>query len=158
MERFLPLPLVELLKLVLQKWIVDEPENPISHKWLGYVTGDISSYERVLEIDPKDEICITRIAQAQLNDIDYQTHHLSESLFIGEYSDAKASLDKAKSLVNTLSSKDIKAKMQSELEYHNRLLGSWCEYSKLKINGEFPNWCASKGEKFNFWSIVYYDR
>jgi tetratricopeptide (TPR) repeat protein len=157
-HQLLPHPLVEFLKVVLQHWVADEPENPIPYKWLGFVAGDISYYERALEFDPKDEICITRVAQAHLNDVDYQTHHLSESLFIGKYGDAIASFGQAQSLVDSLSSKDTKAKMQSELDYYNRLLSSWCEFSKLEINETFPNWCASKGEEFNFWSIVYYDR
>jgi tetratricopeptide (TPR) repeat protein len=157
-HQLLALPLVELLKTTLLAWVADEPENPTPHKWLGYVAGDISSYERALELDPNDEVCITRIAQAHLNNVDYQTHHLSESHFIGEYSDAQASLEKAQSLINTLSSQDIIDKMQSELDYYNRLLSSWYEFSSLEINDPYPDWCATKGEKFNFWSIVYYDQ
>ena len=151
-------PLVELLKVVLEHWVEDDPENPTPHKWLGYMAGEISSFERALELDPKDEICIIRIAQAHLNDVDYQTHHLSESIFIGEYSDAKISLEKASYLIKTLSSKGIKAEMQSEIEYYDRLLDCWSDFSNLEIKEPFPNWCASKGEKFNFWSIVYYDQ
>jgi hypothetical protein len=75
-------PLVEYLKQVLEHWVSTEQDNPVPYKWLGYIAGNISFYEIALRLDPKDEICINRIAQAHLNDVDYQTHHLSESLFI----------------------------------------------------------------------------
>ncbi len=151
-------PLVEFLKEVLELWALDEPRNPTPLRWLGYIGGDISYYERALQLDPADEICITRIAQAHMNDVDFQTHHLSESLFLGDFNDAKNSLQSANYLIKRLSTEGIRSKMQNELEYYNCLLGFWEEYSKLGINEPFPDWCASKGEKFNFWSIVYYDR
>ncbi len=151
-------PLEQFLKKVLEQWALDEPHNPIPHKWLGYIGGDISSYERALELDPTDEICISRIAQAHLNDVDFQTHHLSESLFLGDVNDARSSLQSAQSLIDKLCTDDLSSKMHDELEYFNKLMCCWEEYSKLGINEPFPNWCASKGEKFNFWSIVYYDQ
>ena len=151
-------PLVEFLKEVLELWTSDDRDNPTPHKWLAYIGGDISYYERALELDPTDEICISRIAQAHLNDLEFQTHHLSESLFLGDLREAKNSLLAAQSLIDTLSTEDVKSKMQKELEYFYNLLDCWEEYSKLGIDESFPNWCASKGEKFNFWSIVYYDK
>ena len=157
-HQLLPHPLVEFLKDVLKLWTKDDPGNPIPHKWHGYIAGNLSSYEQALELDPTDEVCITRIAQAHLNDVDYQTHHLSESLFLGKYSDAKASLKKAQVLIKTLYSEKIMLKMQSEVEFYEKLLRCWNEYSILDIKDSFPNWCASKGEEFNFWSIVYYDK
>ncbi|GLT19210.1 hypothetical protein GCM10007938_29920 [Vibrio zhanjiangensis] len=149
-------PLVEFLKSVLEQWTLDEPSNPIPHKWLGYIGGDLSSYERALEIDPTDEICISRIAQAHLNDVDYQTHHLSESLFLGDIRDATNSLQLVASLIDRLTTKHVRLKMRGELEYYNNLLSCWMEYSELGIDEPFADWCVSKGEKFNFWSIAYY--
>jgi hypothetical protein len=151
-------PLVEYLKGVLEHWVSDEPDNPVPHKWLGYIAGDISFYEKAHQLDPKDEICINRIAQAHLNDVDYQTHHLSESVFLGDFNDAKKSLQAAQSLIDRLTTEAIKSDMQNELDYFIRLLGCWEEYSCLGVEETFPNWCASKGKKFNLWSIVYYDQ
>lgn len=150
-------PVVEFLKEALEHWAADEPNNPTPYKWLGYVAGDISAYERALALDPEDEICVSRIALSHLSDIDYQTHHLSESLFLGDLNDATSALEKAKYLIATLSSQDSKLEMQKELEYFNDLLACWEEYSSLKIEVSFPHWCTSKGKKFNFWSVMYYD-
>ena len=149
-------PLVEFLKEVLQCWAADEPNNPTPHKWFGYVARDTSAYERALLLNPKDDICISQIVCADFGSIDYQTHHLSESILLGCINDAKYSLEKAGRLIETLSAQDLKNTMQSELEYYAKLLNCWEEYSSLGTSEPFPDWCASKGNKFNFWSVVYY--
>ncbi len=151
-------PLTVYLKEVLTLWASDEPNNPTPHKWLGYITADISSYEKSLQLSPNDEICIYQITQEYFRQVDYQTHHLSESLFIGNISHAKHTLHLALSLIETLHTETIKSQMQDTLEYFNNLLNCWEEYSQLNIEQPFPQWCASKGEKFNFWSVIYYDQ
>lgn len=149
-------PLVEFLKEVLQCWAADEPNNPTPHKWFGYVAGDTSAYERALSLNPKDDICISQVVRANFENIDYQTHHLSESILLGCINDAKYSLEKAGRLITKLSAQDLKNTMQGELEYYAKLLSCWEEYSSLGTNEPFPDWCASKGNEFNFWSVVYY--
>lgn len=156
-HQLLSYPLVEFLKVVLENWVADELDNPIPHRWLGYMSGNISHYERALELNPKDDICIKRIASAHLNDVAYQTHHLSESLFLGKFADAESSLEKAGKLIATFNDQELKAEMQNELGYYKKLLACWNEYSNLEMEQPFPDWCASKGENFNFWSIVYYE-
>ncbi len=151
-------PLTIYIKEVLTLWIVDEANNPSPHKWLGYLDGDTALYEKVLQLDPSDEFCIYHIAQAHLNNIDYQTHHLSESLFIGDISQAKHSLQLVTNLITRLTTATLQSKIQNDLAYFNKLLNCWAEYSKLNIDDDFPKWCAAKGEEFNFWSVVYYDK
>lgn len=150
-------PLAVLLKHILTQWASSEPNNAIPHKWLGYISGDIELFEKALLLDPKDEDCIKRILSAHLNDVDYQTHHLSESLFIGDLRDAEHSLSEALSLIHRLTTQELKEHMQEEFAYYERIVNSWKKYSSLKIVDSFPKWCESKGEKFNFWSIVYYN-
>lgn len=150
-------PLIKFLREVLTHWACDEPQNPVPLKWLGYIAGDISFYEKALHLDPQDEICVTHIAQAHLNDVDYQTHHLSESLFIGSLQDACSSLNKAQTLVETLNSQALKAELQKEIEYYKKLLNCRGDYSNRETKEPFPH-CKAKGETFNFWSIAYYDQ
>lgn len=151
-------PLVEYIKSVLDHWTHDEPKNATPLRWLGYMGADVSYYEAALKIDSTDEICLSRVAQAYLNDIDYQTHHLSESLFLGNLDDAIKYLDAAESLINKIKTEKTKSSMLEDLAYYSNLLSCWEEYSSQNMELSFPNWCASKGEEFNFWSIVYYDQ
>jgi len=151
-------PLLVYLKGVLEQWHSDDPINPTPLKWLGYIDRDMSCYEKALKLAPNDEVCISRIAQSHLDDVDFQAHHLSESQFLGSFDKAKDSLGAARSLIERLSTEHVQTEMQREVEYYNRLLACWEEYSNLTTTEPFPDWCASKGEKFNFWSIVYYDK
>ena len=55
-HQLLPYPLVEYLKSTLVSWAADEEQNSTPHRWLGYIAGEVLSYERGLDIDPGDEI------------------------------------------------------------------------------------------------------
>ena len=152
-------PLQIFLKEVLSAWASEDINNATPHRWLGYISGDLESYQRALDINPQDDICITKLAQAHLNDVDFQTHHLSESQLLGELCDARDSIGKAEVLIDTLSTDQVKRSMNGKLNYYKRLLNSWEEYCNVKESKEsFPEWCALKGEKYNFSSITYYDR
>jgi hypothetical protein len=157
-HQLLNYPLVTYLTGVLTQWTADEPENPTPYKWLGYLTRDISWYEKALQLDPNDDICISRIALAHINDLDHQTHHLSESLFLGTLDDAKKSLASARQLTARLTIDTARATLNEELEYYVNLLRCWEEYEALPEKPPFPDWCASNGHAFNFWSIVYYEK
>jgi len=157
-HQLLAFPLVKYLKEVLNQWTIDDPANLIPYKWLGYISGDISCYKKALKLDPKDDICISRIAQSYINEIDYQTHHLSESKLLGDFKNAKLILSKSKSLIDRLSSDEMKSTILLEYEYYQKLLESWDKYSKIETKQSFPDWCASRGKEYNFWSIIYYEK
>ncbi len=150
-------PLKVFLKDVLEKWTEEDITDAVPYRWLGYISGDLSQYKKALEIDPTDEICITRLAQSLLDDVDYQTHHLSESKLLGEFSDAMKAVSDAETLINLLKNNSIKSSITEELNYYKELLASWQEYDKSEKNDSFPAWCTQKGEKYNFPSIVYYN-
>jgi hypothetical protein len=151
-------PLREYIHSVLVGWVSDEPLDPTPHKWLGHMARDVSSYERALALDPEDEVCLGQVAEACLRHIDYQTHHLSESLFIGELSDAKSSLHKAQILVTKLEEGELRQNLQHDLDYYSTLLRCWEEYSTSNAPEGFPEWCVSRGYRFDLGTIVYYNQ
>lgn len=157
-HQLLTYPLVKYLIGVLDLWASDEPECSLPHKWLGYLTRDISYYERALQLDPNDDICLSQIVQANLSDLDYQTHHLSESLFLGDPSDAKNSVATTKALIARLNIDSVRASLGEELAYYVNLVGRWEEYKSSTQDSSFPDWCTSHGHKFKFCSIVYYGK
>jgi len=67
-------------------------------------------------------------------------------------------LSSAQLLINQLQTEDIKSKLQKSLDYYQCLLNCWEEYSSLGVVDPFPDWCAAKGEQFDFWSVIYYQR
>ena len=157
-HQLLPYPLVQCLKHILERWVSEDENNPLPYKWLGYVAADYAYFEKVLQLDPNDEMCLFKLATAHLNDVDYQTHHLSESLFIGTLADAKTSLEQAQVLINRIKTTALKTHLESEWAYYEKLLSCWELYSKTEQKEPFPDWCAARGEAFNFWSIVYQQR
>jgi len=157
-HQLLTYPLVTYLTGVLKQWTSDEPHNPAPYKWLGYLVRDISYYEKALQLDPNDDICISQVAQAYISDLDYQTHHLSESLFLGDLDDAKKSLALAQAFVTRLTIEAARVTLNDELVYLANLLRCWEEYLALFEKTSFPDWCATNGHKFNFCSIVYYEK
>ena len=72
--------------------------------------------------------------------------------------DAKSALNAASSLVDRLAEGVFKSKMQEGILYYERLLSCWQTYSNRDFSDTFPNWCAAKGENFDFRVIVYYDK
>ena len=157
-HQLLAYPLIVLLKGVLSQWTLDEPNNPIPHKWLGYIGEDIASYERALALEPNDEICLTQVALAHLSSVDFQTHHLSESVLLGDIVRAKDSLASAHTLIERLQTQESKSRLQNRHDYYQSMINCWEEYSTHTVAESFPDWCAAKGEQFDFWSIIYYRR
>ncbi|MGL5486535.1 MAG: hypothetical protein ACRDC6_09625 [Shewanella sp.] len=157
-HQLLAYPVIAFLKELLAQWVVEEPNHSIPHRWLGYINEDITSYERALELDPTDEISLTQVVISYLKSVDFQTHHLSESILLGDMIRAKNLLSSAQLLNNRLQTEDIKLTLQKSLDYYQCLLNCWEEYSSLGVVEPFPDWCAAKGEQFDFWSVIYYQR
>ncbi|MGL5665497.1 MAG: hypothetical protein ACRDD9_05155, partial [Shewanella sp.] len=87
---------------------------------------------------------------------DFQTHHLSESVLLGDISRAKDSLASAQALIARLQTIESKSRLQNRYDYYLSMINCWEEYSTLVGVEPFPDWCAAKGEQFDFWSIIYY--
>ncbi|MBA6250989.1 hypothetical protein [Colwellia sp. MB3u-55] len=157
-HQLLSFPLVKYLKEVLQDWSEEDSDNYLPFKWLGYIDGDISWYERALKLKPDDQVCIYRIATRHIQNIDFQTHHLDESHLIGEDKEAISTLIKIKELSDILVDSKMKAAVIEEYSYYKKLLECWLEYSSSNSEFSFPEWAESKGEEFSFSIKVYYNK
>ena len=160
-HRLLPHPLRMSLKAILQQWTDAEPDNPIPWKWLGYLVMDLEASRRAHELDPGDEISLGALFGEQLNQVDFQTHHLCESCFLGEESEAEQALDRAESLLAYLENEDKRAACRREVDYFRDLLAAWRDYTSTEREETFPRWCekqegGKQGKSFRFWSIHYY--
>ena len=150
-------PLHQFVFKTLQEWCETEPNNALAHRWFAVMGGGLEHFEKALKIDRKDEISISRLAQAHINDVDYQTHHLSESLLIGTEEELEASINEATIYVSMLYTDKLKDALVKEISYYSDLFHAWKEYNTEKTGESFPEWSKSKGKEFNFWSIVYYE-
>ncbi len=151
-------PLMQFLLGVFKNWVEEVNEDATPYRWLGYISNDLVYYEKALEINSTDDISIIMLAKASLNYIDYQTHHLSETRFIGKLDDARYSLEKADKLINRLSQGEVKVRLLEEYHYYLNLVNRWTEYNQEQSTLSFPEWCKAKGVHFNFLSIIYYNK
>lgn len=142
-HQLLPYPLQQYLIEIFKKWSEDEKENVIPHRWLGWMTGDVGSFEKALDIDPTDEISIMRLAQISLNNLDFMTHHLSQSILLGEVGEARHLIERASKFIDRLRADELRTKMLENLEYYRLIINAWEEYSLIKPIETFPDWMES---------------
>jgi hypothetical protein len=153
-------PLKVFITDVLKGWCLTE-STELPFTWLGYMTGNQNYYIKALEQNSKDQVALTRLAYSALDDVDYQTHHLCETLFLGHEKDATASLRQANTYIENLEESDIKNRLEAELKEYEELITAWVEFSsnehRMKKES-FPKWSFQNGNNFNFGSIYYYDK
>lgn len=156
-HQLIPNQLHQFLISIFKNWEEEDSNNVIPQRWLGYLTRDIAYYEKALAVDPCDEISIIALIHDSLNSIDFQTHHLSESRFIGNINDSKFSLERTAELIEKLESGELRNKLYEEYQYFTRLINMWEKYKQELHTISFPEWCASAGESFNLWNTIYYN-
>lgn len=156
-HQLIPQPLHDCIVSILKRSISKKAKDATILRWLGYMNHNIEYYKMALEIDPSDEISIYKLAQQYINDVDYQTHHLSESRFLGDEKDAWVSLQESETLIRELKNKKLKEHLENDYSYYKNLLVNWEKYKMAPKKLSFPEWCKKNGLNFSFGSIVYYE-
>lgn len=157
-HQLIPRPLHQFLIMIFKNWVEEEETNDSPHRWLGYLCRNLANYEKALEINPTDEVSLTELISAYLSSVDYQTHHLSESLFIGEIEKAKDSLRKVFKLIKSLREGPRKDNIAETCQYYDSLIEAWEAYNREQTRLSFPAWCESKGKVFGLWNVTYYQK
>lgn len=149
-------PLKQYLIQVLQQQKVLNPKDAIIFQWLGYLTHDISMYETGFELDTTNQICLKAILSYDFDRVDWQTHHLYQSFFIGSVEDAYERLAHAENLILNLASSEDKKFFTQIHQYYLDLLQAWEHYQALDTSIGFPDWCAQNQRQFEYDQAVYY--
>jgi hypothetical protein len=129
------------LNSIFAPWSNEENPQASTFRWLGYINGDYSNFEKAFEIDPTDQISISKLAQSHLDDVEYQTHHLGESFLLGDIDTAKLSLQNAVTLMAKLKSEIQRSEISHELHYLQNVVNAWEEYNLGQKTDSFPDWC-----------------
>jgi hypothetical protein len=155
-HQLLPHPIKAALLRILETWhqcCSNEVEPLVS---LGLLSNNIEHFEAALKIQPDEQTAIVRLVQFHLSNIDFQTHHLSESRFIGSVEEAHQSLSKAGRLIENVRDEHHRVVLQKELEHHQELISEWSMYCERPQNEPFSEWSRKRGHTFEFPTIVYY--
>lgn len=157
-HQLLSYPLEEYLKATLLGWVENEPDNYVPFKWLGYIEGSKSWYEKALLLKPDDQVCIYRLAMSYIHSIDFQTHHLDESILLGDEHEVLEELKEVEKLHERLVESKMKRLVYDEYNYYQNLVNCWLDYSSSETDISFPDWSNKRNEGFQFPVRVYYDK
>lgn len=147
---------------ILTNWCSQgEPEAP--YTWLGYMSGDDLHFLRSLQFNPNDQVALYRLARSAVDSVDFQLHHVSESIFLGEEKDAINSLAQAKDFFGRMEDSKFKDYLTQEISDSEALLNDWLSYQQQVKSADitsmtFPKWCDLNNKGCAFSQPFYYDK
>jgi hypothetical protein len=126
------------------------------------MTGENECFLQALQFNPNDQIALYRLAISAIDNVDYQLHHVSESLFLGDESNALSQLAEAKSFFNRMEDSKFKDFLTKEIKESESLLSDWMSYKADLDSSDidkltFPRWCTLNDRNYGFSTPVYYD-
>lgn len=153
-------PLSMLQQQVMEQWREEQPDNIIPWRWLAQLRNDFDCYDKVLELDPNDEIANGAMAHRLLNSVDFSCHHLGESVFLGNVAVCRRELDDALSYIAKLTDTKRQQRYLAEVDELAKMLDCWEQYcaDTGADKPDFPDWCQAKGDAFSFWGTIYYTK
>ena len=150
-------PLKKYLVKIMQ-FRASSQGDSLAYQWLGYLCRNIDMYEKGLGLDIANQICRKALLNSDFNELDWQTHHLHESLFIGTIEDALATLEHAYTLSLGLSDQNDKKRFEERYSYYKGIILAWIQYKKSNITVTFSDWCKENNLKFEPYQTAYYER
>ncbi len=155
-HQLLPQLLSEQLQAIVATWSEDETDNAVPYRWRGFFTGDAKYYRRAPDLDMQDQFSILGLANCLLQDVEFQTHSLPDSSFIGDLEEAKDSLDEAQMITSRLFDENMKNSILGSIEHFNYFITLWEEYKNSNTKEPFPQWCKSTGRDCELGSPIYF--
>ncbi len=154
----IPHPLLNGLVLpTLRQWVDDRPEDAAPHRWLGVLEQDPAELDWALQLDPADQVALVRRANAYIDGVDYDCHHLSEGIFLGDPEACMLDLDRAVALAGRITNASVRDGLKSECTYFSSLITDWRTYCRIQPPEPFPDWCASLGRAYTWCKAFYYE-
>jgi hypothetical protein len=140
---------------VLDAWLAEKPENQIALRWLGLLRADTALLAKALALLPTDAPVRRRLVDEFLGIVDFATHHLYESIFLGDLPFIWDALTKAREVLQAAPDASCFPDLKQEIEDFENLLRDWEEYQRTR-QGSFPEWCAAQGRSYPWQRSYYY--
>ncbi|WP_257010377.1 hypothetical protein [Burkholderia ubonensis] len=157
-HQFLAQPLTARFLLpTLQTWMHEEPDANLPIRWLGILKRDNALLAGALAMCPDDTPVRTMLIERALDFVDFATHHLDESRFIGSVDHVLENLDRARRLIADAPDAAAFARLSSEVDHFDQLVADWQAWS-LNPVGSFPEWCAALGRNYRYAVKIYYSQ
>jgi hypothetical protein len=157
-HQFLTQPLITRFLLpTLRSWMEEEPTTGTPVRWLGMLSRDDELLGKALSMCPEDISVRKMLIGSDLSCAEYATHHLDETIFLGNVDQVIAALAHAKELIANAPEAESLAHLTSEVHYFDTLIADWLTYSE-NPTCSFPEWCAKQGRKYSYPIKIYYNR
>lgn len=155
-------PLLVYQRELLQAWSAEAPEDVVVHRCLAILWREPEHYEKLLSLDPDDQMALGWMINANLSSVDFQGHHLYESYFIGSVEHADKLLDEAEAMLARIQDEQQQTRLANSLGYYRRMLRCWQAFSAAAAedvvgSDAFPRWCEQHGEDFEYSKAIYYE-
>jgi hypothetical protein len=145
------------LRPTLQQWRDADPRANPPLRWLGILDHDGDLLREALAMRPEDTPVRKILIDFALGHVEYATHHLGESCFLGSVEEAIDSLRLAGKLIADAPDPAAFAWLAAEMDDYQRLIADWQDWSAHKT-GAFPDWCREQGRDYGFPAIFYYEK
>lgn len=146
----------ELVFPVLDDWHTTSPDAVVPLRWLGLLRQDTDLLRLALSITPNDVPVRRALVNCALSDVDFATHHLDETIFLGEVSAAKANLSQAGIWLDLAFPPEAFNDLRDELAQLHQMVVDWERYLEAPY-GTFPEWCNANGRNYRWPTKFYYD-
>ncbi|MDR2709941.1 MAG: hypothetical protein LBB65_01140 [Burkholderiales bacterium] len=155
-HQFITQPLVTLfLEPTLQIWMQEDANANLPVRWLGILRHDSDLLNQALAMCPTDLPVRISLINFVLGDVDYATHHLDESLFIGCVDEALGDLADARRFIAESPDQAALAYLAAEVEHFDQMIVDWQSWSTHR-EGTFRGWCAKQGRNYHYPIKAYY--
>src|SRR5437764_7410788 len=138
----LPTPLWKrLIGPILDKWIQDEPENPVPLRW----RGRLEDLRRAIEIEPTEQIARELLVSHLLHQVDYSIHELPNGFgYLGNETEDLEKLKEVETLAVALPS-DLRERLFSEVALLREIVEGYISYKHSASRLRFCDWMSSQG-------------
>lgn len=156
-HQFMAVPLLQkLIYPRLEQWLDAVPNAVEPTRWLGLLRRDAALLRQALVLDPADVVVRSRLIDYALDAADHATHHLNESILLGQVAEVREAIALARNLIATAPDPEPFRSYVAEANQFEQMMDDWEAYQVSKT-GTFPEWCQAKGRSYTWCTHVYYN-
>lgn len=144
--RLWPHPLAWFVRDVLRIWLDEQPGSPVPLRLMALILRDPDLLRASLALDGADDRVRAVLAEYILSAVEFATHHIGESTFLGDEEEALATLEEAALLLHAVPASPALARVLARKSYLDALLEDWMAYRRDPV-GRFRQWRIARGRE-----------
>lgn len=144
-RQLMPHPLrAGFLLPTVEAWCARSPDDAVAVRWLGLLTDEVPTLRRALALQPGDVAITGALVRYLLRFVDFATHEVGSSGFIGDVAESESALVEAQELLDQAREPSALSGYQCWQQELDALVQDWKLYSEHPVGG-FLEWCHARG-------------